>query len=171
MFDLILAGMGEAFEPVNLLLIFAGAVLGTVFGATPGVSATLSIALLVPLTFEMDPVRGLSFLGGVYCGAIFGGSISSILINVPGTPAAVATMQDGYALTRQGKAGLALGGAVTASFFGGQIGVLVLLFAAPLVAAWALHIRSAEFFWIVVFAMSTVGAIGAGSVLKGLIAA
>jgi putative tricarboxylic transport membrane protein len=160
-----------AFDPINLLLVFAGAVLGILFGATPGVSATLSIALLVPLTFGMDAVQGLSFLGGVYCGAIFGGSISSILINVPGTPAAVATMLDGYELTKQGKAGLALGGAITASFFGGQIGVLVLLFAAPAVAAWALHIRSAEFFWIVVFAMSTVGAIGTGSVVKGLIAA
>ena len=171
MFDLIIAGMGDAFEPMNLLLIFAGAVLGTVFGATPGVSATLSMALLVPLTFGMTPVHGLSFLGGVYCGAIYGGSISSILINVPGTPAAVATMLDGYELTKKGQAGKALGGAITASFFGGQIGVLVLLVAAPLVAAAALHIRSAEFFWIVVFAMSTVGAIGGGSVTKGLIAA
>ncbi len=160
-----------AYEPLNLLLIFVGALLGTLFGATPGISATLSIALLVPVTFGMTAVHGLSFLGGAYCGAIYGGSISAILINVPGTPAAVATMVDGYELTKKGQAGIALGGAITASLFGGLIGTFVLLVAAPLVASAALNIRSAEFFWIVVFAMSTVGAIGGGSVTKGLISA
>ena len=171
MTEILLDSAGLAFEPVNLLLVFVGAVLGTLFGATPGISATLTIALMVPVTFGMTPVHGLSFLGGAYCGAIYGGSISSILINVPGTPAAVATMMDGYELTKKGRAGFALGGAITASFFGGQIGTIVLLVAAPLVAAAALNIRSAEFFWIVVFAMSTVGAIGGGSVTKGLISA
>lgn len=160
-----------AYDPLNLLLIFVGALLGTLFGGTPGISATLSIALLVPVTFGMTPINGLSFLGGAYCGAIYGGSISAILINVPGTPAAVATMMDGYELTKKGQAGVALGGAITASLFGGLIGTFVLLVAAPLVAAAALNIRSAEFFWIVVFAMSTVGAIGGGSVTKGLISA
>src|SRR5690606_3441922 len=126
MTEILLDSAGLAFEPVNLLLVFVGAVLGTLFGATPGISATLTIALMVPVTFGMTPVHGLSFLGGAYCGAIYGGSISSILINVPGTPAAVATMMDGYELTKKGRAGFALGGAITASFFGGQIGTIVL---------------------------------------------
>lgn len=167
----ILAAIPLLLTPTMLLLIAGGSLLGTILGATPGISATLSIALLVPVTFSMDPTAALAFLGGVYCGAIYGASISAILINVPGTPAAVATMIDGYALTRQGKAGTALGAAVTASFVGGQFGVLVLLFGAPVVAGWALNIGSQEFFWIVIFAMTSVGALGTGSVLKGLVSA
>ncbi|MBL1419087.1 MAG: tripartite tricarboxylate transporter permease [Alphaproteobacteria bacterium] len=166
----ILNGAYIAFQPANLSYAFIGAVLGILFGALPGVSATLGIALLIPLTFGMDPVPALIFLGSVYCGAIYGGSISAILLNVPGTPAAVATMIDGYAMTKQGKSGLALGLATVASLVGGVASTVVLLVAAPTVARYALEIRSAEFFWIVLFAMSTVGAIGEGSPAKGLIA-
>jgi putative tricarboxylic transport membrane protein len=153
----------------NMLLALAGAILGTVLGALPGVSATLGIALLVPLTFAMSPVAALVFLGAVYCGAIYGGSISGILLNVPGTPAAVATMLDGYQMAKQGKGGTALGIDIISSLVGGQVSVIVLLFGAPIVATFALEIRSAEFFWIVIFAMSTVG--GTSSPLKGIIAA
>lgn len=167
----LLDGLLISLHPVNLGYAFLGAVLGIVFGALPGVSATLGIALLVPLTFGFAPVPALVFLGAVYCGAIYGGSISAILLNVPGTPAAVATMQDGYAMTRQGKSGLALGLATMASMAGGQFSTVVLLVAAPVVASFALEIRSADFFWIVLFAMSTVGAIGEGSPVKGLICA
>lgn len=170
MLESIYDGMLVAFQWYHILLAMAGAILGTLLGAMPGVSATLSIALLVPITFEMPAVTGLIFLGAVYCGAIYGGSISGILINVPGTPAAVATMLDGYEMTKKGKGGLALGMTICASFIGGQFSVLVLLFLAPLVASVALEVRSAEFFWIVIFAMSTIGAIGSGSALKGLMA-
>jgi putative tricarboxylic transport membrane protein len=165
-----LEGLWLALQPQNMFLAFAGAALGVVFGGMPGISATLGIALLVPLTFDMPPVAALVFLGGVYCGAIYGGSISGILLNVPGTPAAVASMIDGHEMTKQGKGGQALGTAILASLFGGQVSVLILLFAAPLVAAAALEIRSAEFFWIVLFAMTTVGAIGTDQPIKGLIA-
>lgn len=171
MLEHIIEGAIVAFQLKHIALALAGAVLGIFFGALPGVSATLGIALLVPLTFSMAPVGALVFLGAVYCGAIYGGSISAILINVPGTPAAIATMLDGYEMTKQGKGGQALGLATVASLMGGQLSVIVLLFGAPLVATVALEIRSAEFFWIVIFAMSTVGAIGAGSPLKGIIAA
>lgn len=171
MLEHIIDGALVAFEIRHILLAFAGSVLGTVLGALPGVSATLGIALLVPLTFAMSPVAALIFLGAVYCGAIYGGSISGILLNVPGTPAAVATMLDGYQMAKQGKGGTALGIDIVSSFFGGQLSVIVLLFGAPVVATFALEIRSAEFFWIVIFAMSTVGAIGSTSPLKGIIAA
>ena len=171
MLENILDGAAVAFQFQHILLALGGAFLGILFGALPGVSATLGIALLVPLTFSMAPVAALIFLGAVYCGAIYGGSISAILINVPGTPAAVATMLDGYEMTKQGKGGQALGLATTASMIGGQVSVMVLLFAAPLVASVALEIRSAEFFWIVIFAMSTVGAVGAESPMKGVISA
>ena len=168
MFDQILGGAIVAFQLQHVLLALGGSVLGTILGAMPGVSATLGIALLVPFTFDMSAVAALIFLGAVYCGAIYGGSIAGILINVPGTPAAVATMLDGYELTKQGKGGLALGVDICSSFVGGQVSTIFLLFGAPLVAMVALQIRSAEFFWIVIFAMSTIGAIGAGSPIKGL---
>lgn len=171
MWEVLTDALVVALQPAHVMLAFAGAVLGTLLGATPGISATLSIALLVPLTFGFEPTTALIFLGAVYCGGIYGGSISGILINVPGTPAAVATMIDGYEMTKKGQSGLALGIDVIASLVGGQIGVLILLFAAPVVALWALEVKSAQFFWIIIFAMSTVGAIGGGSVLKGLIAA
>ena len=170
MFDQILDGAIVAFQFKHLLLAFGGAVLGTLLGAMPGISATLGIALLVPFTFDMSPVAALICLGAVYCGAIYGGSIAGILINVPGTPAAVATTLDGYPMTKQGKGGLALGTDICSSFFGGQVSTIFLLFGAPIVASIALEIRSAEFFWIVIFAMSTIGAIGAGSPIKGLMA-
>lgn len=169
--DNVLAGALVAFQPTSLLLAAAGAVLGILLGALPGVSATLGIALLVPLTFGMDPTPALIFIGAVYCGAIYGGSISAVLLNVPGTPAAVATMIDGYAMTKAGRGGQALGLCTMASMIGGQVSVLALLFAAPLIASVALEIQSSEYFWIVLFAMTTVGAIGEGSPLKGLIAA
>jgi len=171
MLEQIIEGALVALEIQNIALALGGAVLGTLLGALPGVSATLGIALLVPVTFAMSPVAALVFLGAVYCGAIYGGSISGILLNVPGTPAAVATMLDGYQMAKQGRGGTALGIDIISSLVGGQVGVLVLLFGAPVVAMFALEIRSAEFFWIVIFAMSTVGAIGANSPLKGIIAA
>ena len=169
MIEPVLDGFLVALQPWNIVFAFAGALLGVLLGGMPGISATLGIALLVPVTFDMSTVGALIFLGGVYCGAIYGGSVSGILINVPGTPAAVASMIDGYEMTRQGRGGHALGTAVAASLVGGQIGVLILLFLAPVVALVALEIRSAEFFWIVVFAMTTIGAIGSDSALKGLI--
>jgi putative tricarboxylic transport membrane protein len=171
MLEQIIDGALVAFQLQNVALAFAGALLGTILGALPGVSATLGIALLVPLTFAMSSVAALVFLGAVYCGAIYGGSISGILLNVPGTPAAVATMLDGYPMAQKGQAGKALGIDIVSSFVGGQISIVVLLLGAPVIAGFALEIRSAEFFWIVIFAMSTVGAIGASSALKGIISA
>lgn len=170
MLEQIIDGALVAFQIEYILLACGGAILGTLLGAMPGVSATLGIALLVPFTFDMSAVAALIFLGAVYCGAIYGGSVAGILINVPGTPAAVATMIDGYQMTKQGKGGLALGIDICSSFVGGQISTVFLLFGAPLVASVALEIRSAEFFWIVLFAMSTIGAVGAGSPVKGLMA-
>lgn len=171
MYGDVLSALPQVLAPTMLLIVTAGALLGTLLGATPGISATLSIALLVPVTFNMPETAALVFLGGVYCGAVYGGSISAILINVPGTPSAVATMIDGYQLTRQGKAGTALGAAVMGSFLGGQVGVFALLFGAPVIARWAIEVGSQEFFWIVIFAMTSVGALGAGSVVKGLVSA
>src|SRR5690606_25799079 len=108
-------GVIKALSITNLFAAFASVALGIIIGALPGLTAAMGVALLIPITFGMSPSTGLITLAGVYCGAIFGGSISAILINTPGTPAAAATVIEGYQLTLKGKAGKALGTAVIAS--------------------------------------------------------
>ena len=120
--------------PASLLAIAIGTVAGVVIGAMPGLTATMAVGLLVPFTYTMDPVLGLMLLGGIYAGAMYGGSIPAILLNTPGTPAAVATALEGYAMSREGHGRLALKVSVVASFMGGLISAVVLLMFAPLLA-------------------------------------
>lgn len=105
---LMAAGFMHAISPINLLAMLASTIVGITIGCLPGLSAAMGVALLLPVTFGMDPATGLIVLGGIYCGAIFGGSISAILIHTPGTPASAATAIEGYQLTLRGKAAKAL---------------------------------------------------------------
>ena len=118
---LMAAGFMHAISPINLLAMLASTIVGITIGCLPGLSAAMGVALLLPVTFGMDPATGLIVLGGIYCGAIFGGSISAILIHTPGTPASAATAIEGYQLTLRGKAAKALFTACFASFCGGLI--------------------------------------------------
>ena len=138
-FGLMSAGFANALMPSNLIMMIIGVTIGIVVGCMPGLSAAMGVALLLPLTFGMAPETGLIMLGGIYCGAIFGGSISAILIHTPGTPASAATALDGYELTKQGKAGKALGTACIASFFGGLLSCISLYFFAPMLAELAMN--------------------------------
>ncbi|MBQ6866542.1 MAG: tripartite tricarboxylate transporter permease, partial [Clostridia bacterium] len=124
----ILSGFAAAFTVTNLLVLIGGTILGIIFGALPGVSSTMGVAVLIPLTYGMNPVTGLIMLAGIYCGSVYGGSISAILLNTPGTPAAAATVFDGYPLAKGGQAGRALSMSVLASTGGGLIGVLFMVF-------------------------------------------
>ena len=117
----IAAGFFNAIMPVNILAMLLSVTIGIIIGALPGLSAAMGVALIIPITFGMPASTGLIVLAGIYCGAIFGGSISAILIHTPGTPASAATAIDGYQLTLKGKAGKALGTAVIASFAGGLL--------------------------------------------------
>ena len=105
--------------PLNIIAIVLGVFFGITIGAIPGLTSTMGVALFIPVTFSMSPATGLLFLASIYCGSTYGGSISAILIQTPGTPAAIFTAIDGYELTKQGKAGQALGMAIFASFIGG----------------------------------------------------
>ena len=120
---LALMGMGfvHALSPVNILAMFVSTVVGVTIGCLPGLSAAMGVALLLPVTFGMDPATGLIVLGGIYCGAIFGGSISAILIHTPGTPASAATAIEGYQMTLRGQAAKALTVACYASFCAGLL--------------------------------------------------
>src|SRR5438552_19081238 len=123
----LLQGFAVALEPANLLWCFVGVLLGTIVGIMPGLGPPATIAMLLPLTFLMNPAAAIIMLAGIYYGAKYGGSTTSILLNVPGESASVVTCIDGYAMARKGRAGAALGIAAIASFLGGPVGVLGLM--------------------------------------------
>jgi putative tricarboxylic transport membrane protein len=164
-------GLSVALTLPNLVAAVIGTAVGIVIGAMPGLTATMGIALLVPATFLMPSVTGLIMLSGIYCGAIYGGSISAILINVPGTAAAIVTMFDGNKMTKKGEAKKALSTAVLASFVGGLLSAFALLCLSPILANIALRFGPPEYFCLALFGMSMISALttGGGSVLKGII--
>ncbi len=156
-------------NPTNLLFIIIGVGAGIIVGALPGLTATMAIALLVPFTFAMSPIKGLVLLGGIYTGAIYGGSFSAILINTPGTPSAIATTFDGYALTKKGEAYKAIVTATISSVIGGLIGVLFLIFLSPPLSRASLKFGPPEFFWLTIFGLTIIATLASKSILKGLI--
>lgn len=170
MLDSVLSGFATIFsEPALLLIIVAGVAAGTAVGALPGLTATMAVALMVPVTFGMPAVAGLLMLIGIYIGAIYGGSIPAILIRTPGTPAAAATLLDGFELAKQGRAGKALSTSVIASFVGGTISALALTFIAPKLATFALRFSSPEYFALGLFGLTIIASISGDSLIKGLI--
>ncbi|MGB3100915.1 MAG: tripartite tricarboxylate transporter permease, partial [Psychrobacillus psychrotolerans] len=168
--DLLLQGLTNVFQPSVIFLLIAGVIVGIIIGALPGLTATMGVALFLPVTFGMEAVSGILLLIGVYFGSIYGGSISAILLNTPGTPASAATALDGYQLTKQGKAGKALGVAAIASGVGGVLSVLMLVFISPQLAELALDFSAPEMFALALFGLSIISSISGGSMLKGLIA-
>ena len=161
--------LANVFVPMHIFIILAGVSAGIVIGAIPGLTATMALALLVPFTFAMDPIPALLLLGAVLVGAIYGGCIAAILLNVPGTPASIATTFDGYPLTQKGKAENALVAAAYASSVGGVIGAMVLLLFAPLMATVALRFGPPEYFWIAIFGLTIIATLASKSIIKGLI--
>lgn len=162
------AGFINAFSPINLLAMMASTALGITIGCLPGLSAAMGVALLLPVTFGMDPATGLIVLGGIYCGAIFGGSISAILIHTPGTPASAATAIEGYKLTLKGQAAKALTVACFASFCGGLLSCISLYFFSPLLAELTMKFKSPEYFWLSIFGLTIIAGVSSRSILKGL---
>ena len=167
-----LAVMGQGFlhalAPINLVMMIAGVAMGIVIGCMPGLSAAMGVALMLPLTFTMRQDTALIVLGAIYCGAIFGGSISAILIHTPGTPASAATAIEGYQMTKRGQAGKALFTACYASFWGGLLSCISLYFFAPLLAELTLKFQSAEYFWLSIFGLTIIAGVAGKSLLKGL---
>ncbi|EGQ26564.1 TTT family tricarboxylate transporter, membrane protein [Sporosarcina newyorkensis 2681] len=171
MFDLIGQGFWELFmQPTAIIIAVLGVAVGIVIGALPGLTATMGVALLLPLTFGMDPVGALLLLSGVYFGGVYGGSITAILLRTPGTPAAAATALDGYALTQQGMGSKALSVAVISASIGGFFSVIVLMLLSPVLAQFALKFSAPESFALAVFGLCIVASISGRSLLKGLIA-
>ncbi|WP_422021305.1 tripartite tricarboxylate transporter permease [Roseibium sp.] len=171
MLEGILIGLSTAFSVTNLLMVVGGCLIGTFIGMLPGLGPMSIIAIMIPVAISIgDPSAALILLAGVYYGAIFGGSTSSILINAPGVASTVATSFDGYPLARQGKAGKALTVAAISSFAGGSIGAVLLMIFAPALATVALLFHSAEYFALMVVGLSAIAAFaGTGQVIKALL--
>jgi putative tricarboxylic transport membrane protein len=158
-------------DPYVMLMVLLGTALGIFVGALPGISGSTTIALLLPMTLTMGPVPAICFLGAIYCAANFGGSITAILVNAPGDPSASATALEGYKMAERGEAGLALGMSAIASAIGGIVSVVVLIFAAPMLARAAYAFGPPEYFALAVFGLSMCAAVGGDSPVKNLIAA
>jgi len=165
----LISALGNVFNPISLAAIAAGVTMGIVIGALPGLSATMGVALLLPVTFGMDPGVGLPMLVALYCGAMYGGSISAILIHTPGTPAAAATCLDGYPMAQKGEAGKAIGFSLTASFCGGVFSAFALLFIAPALSRVSLLFGPAEYFSLAILGLTLMATLTQGDWIKGLI--
>jgi putative tricarboxylic transport membrane protein len=166
---MLLTVISEVFNLQILLFIIIGVFTGICIGSLPGLTATMGVALVLPLTFGMDAAPGILLLIGVYVGAIYGGSISAILLRTPGTPAAAATVLDGYEFSKRGESGRALGISTVSSFIGGLVSVAALWLISPQLAKLALKFSAPEFFLLAVFGLSIISSISGNSLSKGLL--
>lgn len=170
MLEASLAGLIHVFAPGNFIFLLLGVFMGITFGALPGLTATMGLALLVPLTFTMAADTGLIMLGGIYVGAMYGDAIPAVLINTPGTPAAIATTFDGYPLAQKGMAQHGLVAAAVASSFGSLVANVILATSAPPLAEASLKFGPPEYFWLGIFGLTIIATLSGGSILKGLLA-
>jgi putative tricarboxylic transport membrane protein len=162
-------GFAIALSPANVIYLFLGSLMGTVIGVLPGIGPISGVAILIPFTFGMDPTTALIMMAGVYYGAMYGGSTTSILINTPGENSSVVTCLDGYQMARQGRAGAALATAAVGSFIAGTISVILLMLLAPVLANYAIKFGPPEYVSLMVLGLVAVASLGEGNMLKALI--
>ncbi|MBW1962155.1 MAG: tripartite tricarboxylate transporter permease [Deltaproteobacteria bacterium] len=171
MIEQIITGLQLMLTPYNVMFACFGIAVGIIIGAIPGLTVTMALALVIPFTFTMDPIPSIAMLLGIYKGGVYGGSISAILINTPGTPAASATVLDGYPMARKGQGMKGLKIALYSSVIADTSSDVVLILVAPLLAAVALEFGPPEIFTLVLFSLTIIAYVSGKSVLKGLIAA
>lgn len=160
---------GGVFEPLSLALLVGGTVGGLILGATPGLSPTMAVALLIPFTFHLAPTHGLILLGAAYTSTVAGGAVSAILLKIPGAPANIATALDGHAMASRGEGARALQLSFMASGVGGVVGVLLLIFLTPVLAQWALAFGPSHLFWLAILGVTVIGSLDSNSFVKGLL--
>lgn len=163
-------GFATALHPVNLIYCFVGALMGTVIGVLPGIGPISGVALLIPVTYGMNPTTAMIMMAGVYYGAMYGGSTTSILINTPGENSSVVTTLDGYQMAKQGRAGAALAVSAIGSFVAGTISVMLLMLLAPALASVAIKFQPPEYFALMLLGLTAVASLGEGNLIKSLIA-
>ncbi|MCL2670117.1 MAG: tripartite tricarboxylate transporter permease, partial [Syntrophaceae bacterium] len=167
----LMAGFATALTWSNLFACFMGVLIGTLVGILPGLGPVATMAILLPVTFSMEPVTAIIMLCGIYYGAQYGGSTTAILLNIPGETSAIVTCLDGYQMARQGRAGAALGMSAMGSFIGGTLSVVALMLLTPPLAKLAIGFGPPEVFSLTLFGVLMVTSIGQGSLLKSLIMA
>lgn len=168
-FSNLIMGFDVALSPMNLLMCFIGVLIGTLIGVLPGIGPTTGVAILIPITFGMNATTAIITMCGVYYGAMYGGSTTSVLLNVPGESSSVMTTLDGYQMAKKGRAGPALGMAAIASFIAGTFAVLMLTFLSPPLANYAVSFGPPEYFALTFMGLTLVTSLGGESLLKGLI--
>ncbi|MEI9479994.1 MAG: tripartite tricarboxylate transporter permease, partial [Deltaproteobacteria bacterium] len=164
-------GFGVACQPINLMYCFFGVLIGTLVGVLPGLGPAAAIALLLPTTFKVAPVSATIMLAGIYYGAMYGGSTTSILVNIPGEAASVVTCLDGYQMARKGRAGPALGIAAFGSFIAGTFAVIALTFVGPFLSNVALAFGPPEYFALMIVGITVLTYLSSGSMIKALMMA
>lgn len=169
MLEGLLGGMENIIQPINLLILLAGIVIGFIGGGIPGISGTMLVIILLPVSYMLDPIQAFLLLTSIYAVSIFSGSISAILFRTPGTPESVATVLDGYPMAQKGEGGKALGIAIMSSATGGIVGTIFLIFLTPTLAAFALRFSSPEYFALALFGLTVVASLSGGNLTKGLI--
>ena len=170
MLDMLLAGFESVLTIYIILLIIVGVFLGLIFGSIPGLTATMAVAICLPITYGMEPVAGMSLLMGLYIGGVSGGLIPAILLKLPGTPSSIATTFDGYPMAQKGEAGKAFSFAIVSSFLGGLLSIVVLIMIAPPLGKIALQFGPYEFFAIVIFSLTLIASLSGNSLSKGIMA-
>lgn len=164
------AGIYHFYDPMMVLLALLGTIIGILVGSIPGLTSTMGLAVFTPLTFGADPAKAIVFLIGIYQGSVYGGSISAVLVNIPGTPSAIATGFEGYPMALRGEAGRAIGFATVGSTMGGLFGIAVLCFSALTLARIALGFSAEEYVALVLLGLSIIAYISPGSLLRGMVA-
>ncbi|MFS0862006.1 tripartite tricarboxylate transporter permease [Fredinandcohnia sp. 179-A 10B2 NHS] len=168
-FDLYTAGLSNVFVPEVIMMLLIGTLAGVIIGALPGLTATMGVAVMTPLTFGMSAEMSFALLLGVFSGGVYGGSMTAVLANIPGTPSSMMTALDGYPLGQKGEAGKAIGMATIASFIGGLISAVILSIFAPSIARVALNFSAQEYFAVALFGLGIIAFISNGSMIKGLL--
>lgn len=170
-FQHILDALPLLFAPMTIIAMIGGTAIGIAVGALPGLSATMGIAVLIPLTFTMEPITALGMIAGIYNGAMYGGSIPAILLRIPGTPAGIATVFDGYPMAQKGQANLALRISLVSSSIGSAVSAVALLALAPPLSMIALKFSAANYFWLAIFGLMTIAVLLSDNPVKGLLSA
>ena len=164
-----LSYFGGVFEPIAFMLLLGGTIGGLILGATPGLSPTMAVALLIPFTFQLSPTQGLILLGAAYTSTVAGGAVSAILLKIPGAPANIATALDGHEMAKNGEGARALHLSFMSSGIGGITGVLLLIFLTPVLAQWALAFGPSHLFWLAILGVTVIGSLDSKSFVKGLL--
>jgi len=168
--DILLLALAQIATPLSMVAIVAGTIVGVIVGVLPGLGSVLGLTMVLPFTFSMPQIPAIALMLGVYCGSVYGGSITAVVLNTPGTPQSAATAMEGFPMAQRGEADLAIGWITTASLLGGLFSVLVLALAGPMLARFSLQFTPIEYFALALFAMTCIAGVSSGALAKGLIA-